>query len=56
MLYGSGETFPDIAEKYINIGNDHHEAPSGILFSSIVDQNKGYIHTQTKLKLKPKVA
>lgn len=55
LLYWSRETYPNIAEEYIDIENYHNEVPSGILFCSIVDQNKGYIHTQEKLKLKPKV-
>jgi len=54
-LYGSGETFPNIAEKYKDIGNCHDEAPPGVLCHSVVDQNKNYIHTQKKLKLKLKV-
>lgn len=53
--YRQGETFPNIAEKYIDIGNYHDETPSGIIFCSTVDQNKGYIHTQKKVKLNPKV-
>lgn len=47
--------FPNIAEKYRDIGNYHDEAPYGILFCSTPDENKDFIHTEKKLHLKPKV-
>lgn len=47
--------FPNTEGKGINIKKYHDESLSGIFFCFIVVQDKGYIHTKNKLKLKPKV-